>query len=218
MKEGPCCFIGHSETRKNITAALATAVALALAFGLGWHFGADDTDKKAYAAVWEAISMLPEPERCALCGNGKGMRYHAPCLVDLASGEVGELAVYTPHPRLAGEIAPEEEQQTGTFSFRPCAGLTAICDACDHTCRVSLPLDPVNMMEPGHFCRDCRLILAGAGIKGYLLIDLYDTEHIKAYPVRSGEVCTIRDYAVSVTRGRRSEELDVNVRGLLYQE
>ncbi len=32
-------------------AALVVVAALAMAFGLGWHFGANDTDKKAYAAT-----------------------------------------------------------------------------------------------------------------------------------------------------------------------
>lgn len=117
-----------------------------------------------------------------------------------------------------GEIAPEEKQQTGTFSFRPCAGLTAICDTCDHTCQVSIPFENMGMMNPGHFCRECRELLAGAGIKGFVLVDLYDIGHIKAYSVQNGEVYTIRDYVVSVAQDRKSNELDVDVRGLLYQE
>lgn len=87
--------IWHTRRFRIWAAALAVIAALAVAFGLGWHFGGNDTDKKAYAAIWEAISTLPEPERCALCGD---MRYHAPCLVDLSTGKVGELAVYTPTP------------------------------------------------------------------------------------------------------------------------
>ncbi len=210
--------IWQTKRYKIWAVALAVTAALALAFGLGWHYGANDTDKRAYAAVWEAISTLPEPERCALCGNGEGMRYHAPCLANLSTGEVGELAVYTPHPRLVGEIAPEKKQQTGTFNFQSCAGLIAIRNTCDYTCQVSIPLENAGMMNPGHFCRECRELLAGAGIEGYLIIDLYDIDHIKAYPVQSGEVYTIRDYVVSMKRGRKSEELDVDVQGLLFQK
>jgi len=208
----------YTKRVKLLAFALAVTAAMTVAFGLGWHFGANDTDKKAYTAVWEAISTLPKPERCALCGNGEGMRYHAPCLVDLSTGEVGELAVYTPDPSLVAEIAPKEKQQTGTFSFISCAGLHGIRETCDYTCQVSIPLEDMNMMNPGHFCRECREILAGTGIKGYLLIDLYDIDHIKAYSVRNGEVYTIRDYVVSVTQNRQFKELDVDVRGLLYQE
>lgn len=47
----------------------------------------------------------------ALCQNGEGIRYHAPCLANLPTGEVGVLAVYAQHPpRLVGEIVPEEKQ------------------------------------------------------------------------------------------------------------
>ncbi len=207
------------QTRRFKLVAFALAVAaLGMAFGLGWHLGANGTDKKAYAAVWEAISTISEPEQCALCGNGEGMRYHAPCLVDLSTGEVGELTVYTPHRRLVGEIAPEEAQQTGTFNFFSCASLHGVRDTCNHTCQMTIPLEEMGMMNPGCFCRKCRELLAGAGIEGYILVDLYDIDHIKAYPVREGEVYTIRDYVVDVTCDHKNKEFDVDVRGLLYQD
>jgi len=146
-----------------LSAFALSLAALAVAFSLGWHFGANDTDKKAYAAVWEAISTLPEPEQCALCGNGEGMQYHAPCLVDLSTGEMG-------------------------------------------------------MMNPGCFCRECRELLAGAGVEGYILVDLYDIDHIKAYSIQKGAVYTIRDYEAAVTYDRKNEELNIEVQGLLYRE
>ena len=49
------------------------------------------------------ITILPasEPERCAICDS---IPMHAPALVNMATGEVGELTVYEPHPFQAGEI------------------------------------------------------------------------------------------------------------------
>lgn len=38
----------------------------------------------------------PEPEICALCGNGEGQRYHAPCVLECSAGLLAELAVYEP--------------------------------------------------------------------------------------------------------------------------
>jgi len=116
------------------------------------------------------------------------------------------------------EIAPEEKQQTGTFSFFFCAGARGFRDTCNYTCQVSIPFEDMNMMNPGHFCRECRELLAGAGVKGYLLVDLYDIDYIKAYPVQNGEVYTIRDYVVSMAQNRKSKVMDVDVRGLLYQK
>lgn len=66
-------------------------VLLALSFGLGWRTGQYATDRQAYAALWEAIVSLPDSEQCALCGEAT--RYHAPCLIDLSTGQMGELTV-----------------------------------------------------------------------------------------------------------------------------
>jgi len=63
----------HTKRFKLLAFVLAVTAALAVTFGLIWHFETNDTDKEAYAVVWEAISMLPEPEQCVLCGNGKGL-------------------------------------------------------------------------------------------------------------------------------------------------
>ncbi len=46
----------------------------------------------------------------------------APCPVELSAGQGGELAIYTLRPRLVRGIAPEENQQPGTFYFSPVLG------------------------------------------------------------------------------------------------
>lgn len=180
---------------------LGITAIMTLVFSLGWYAGINSTDRKAYAALWEAMLGLPDPEQCALCSIASlGMRYHAPCLLDLSTGQMGEMEVYTHHPSHQGELAPAELQQTGTFSLRPCAGLTAIQDTCAHTCQVTLP-EKRELMNPALFCKECRQLLAGAGLAGYVVLDLYDLERVQAYPVRDK---VIRDYRVSVTGGRRT--------------
>jgi len=52
----PMSKLIYTKWFKLLTFALAVTATLAVAFGLGWHFGANDTDKKAYTAVWGAIS------------------------------------------------------------------------------------------------------------------------------------------------------------------
>ncbi len=183
-----------------------------MAFGLGRRFGANDTDKKAYAAVWEAVSTLPEPERCALCSEG--IRYHAPCLINLSTGEMDELTVYQPNPAHPGEITPMEQQPTGTFNFQPCAGLMGARDTCSHTCTVMLP-EETGLMNPALFCSECRKLLAGVWLDGYAVVDLYDLDHVKAYPVRRGESTVIRDYRVSVGK-EHNGILELCVVGLLW--
>lgn len=192
---------------------LATA-AICISFALGWFAGANATDRKAYAALWEAMAVLPDPEQCALCGEG--MRHHAPCLMDLSTGQMGELKVYTDHPTRQGELAPSGLQQTGTFTLFPCAGLRAIQDTCAHTCEVVLPQER-DLMDPAHFCGPCRQLLAEAGLEGYVLVDLYDLEHIRAYPIPRRGTEIIRDYRISVSN-RQENGLTLHVTGLSEME
>lgn len=88
-----------------------------------------------------------EPKDCPLCG---GIKYHAPCIADLSTGEIGELAIYAPHPVLTGEIA--EEQPGGTLAFLPCAGLTAVQDMDGETCTIHLPGSSLKW-NPALFCQ-----------------------------------------------------------------
>ena len=69
----------------------------------------------AERSIANSLANSPEPEICALCGNGSGTSYHAPVLVNLSTGEIGELRVYNPDPHHRNEIA--KEQSTGTFSL-----------------------------------------------------------------------------------------------------
>ena len=181
---------------------------MGVVFSLGWHAGANATNRKAYAALWEAIVDLPDPERCALCGGEK--RYQAPCLINLSTGQMGEMRVYAYGPTERGKLDPREARFSGTFNFQHCAGLTAIRDTCAHTCEITLPAER-ELMDPALFCKTCRQLLAGAGLEGYVVVDLYDRDHIQAYPIRDE---MIRDYRIS-TMDRKDGTSNVCVTGLL---
>lgn len=128
--------------------------------------------------LWQAIVTVPEPETCALCGDGDRPTYPAPCMVDLASGKVGALAT-----KQARNNAPYH---------------------------ITVP-ENLEPMDPAHFCRDCRALLAAAATEGYVLLDLYAADTIQLYPVTPDTEYTIRDYTVSVTRSEASEWLEVLV-------
>ena len=70
-----------------------------------------------------AILPAPESERCAICDS---IPFHAPALVNLETGEVGELEVYEPHLFKVAEL--NEYQQGGTFSFIHATGLLDLKD------------------------------------------------------------------------------------------
>lgn len=186
---------------------LVLVVTCVVSFALGWYAEGIYEERKVNA-LWEAIADLPDPERCALCGEG--IRYHAPCLLDLSTGQMGEMVVYTPHRSIQGEIAPMETQKTGTFNYQPCAGLLGVRDTCNHTFKVTLP-GKQELMNPALFCQECRQLLAEAGLEGYVIVDLYDLDHIQAYPIQDN---VIRDYRISVTKGADGA-LEPCVTGLL---
>lgn len=136
-------------------------------------------------AFWRATA---EPEVCALCD---GHKRHAPCVVNLSTGEVGELVIYEPHHTLVGEIA--EEQAGGTLVFFPCIGQRAVRDTDAETSAVELP-ESQERMKPKYFCRSCRNLLHG--MRRYALVDLYDLNHIRVFSIADGAQYEIRDYSV----------------------
>lgn len=194
--------------RDVLTAALV-GIALILALVGGVQFC-----RHTEPDFWKSMLTTPEPERCTLCGtDGDGLRYHAPCLVNLATGEMGELTAYDPHRTLVGEIA--EHQQTGVMCFQPCAGFVAMRDADAHTCRLSIPKSQESI-APAYFCRSCRAVLAEATTRGYALLDLYDLDEIQAFPVEDGAVYDIRDYTVSVEWDKDLKKHVIMVQGKLF--
>ena len=136
-----------------------------------------------------------EPEICALCGSG--MKYHAPVILDLSTGEVAEMQVYEPHPYLVGEIA--EEQTTGYMGLSMSAGIMMYTNP-GRSCRATLPENNEKMKE-SLYCGACRAVLSAAATKGYVLVDMYDPEHIRAYPIANGKEYSIRGYKASIAVG-----------------
>lgn len=178
---------------------------------MGWCAGQISTNRQAYAALWEAIATLPDPEHCALCGGIT--RHHALYLIDLSTGEMGRLTVYEAKPSCPWEVLPMDRQPTGTFRHQPCAGLMGIRDNGTCTCSVYLP-EEYELMNPAHFCQNCRALLAGAGLEGYVILDRYDPTYVRAYPVRKNSSQVIRDYRVTVAR-MKGGAWELRVAGLL---
>lgn len=148
----------------------------------------------------------PEPERCSLCGY---IPSHAPCLVNLSTGEVGEIALYEPHYSLVGEIA--ETQRGGYFSFFSAAGLQGYLDACIPEAHIYAPIQAAEYDEQ-YFCSSCRILLEDRTEDGYVLADLKKPDTPTVYPVHDGSSFTVRCYTVTVTEND-DNELDITVIG-----
>lgn len=73
---------------------ISAALVVVLVIGIFWYFS-------------------QEQKACCLCSS---FRFHAPCLVDLETGEMIELDLYFPHPTKVAELA-DPQPEMGTFSF-----------------------------------------------------------------------------------------------------
>ena len=154
--------------------------------------------------LWFAILYFG-PDRCPLCDFIKS---HAPCLVYVATGEVEEMALYTPHYQLVGEIA--EEQNDSTFSFVTIAGARGT--------RVSSPwimeLDVPVAKEPlfkYHFCRNCRKLLADQS--GYVIADLYVHGQPVVIPITDGMEQELRCYKITAVMNVEDNVIELKVVG-----
>lgn len=153
----------------------------------------------------------PDPDRCSLCDY---IPSHAPCLVNLNTGEVGEIALYEPHHTLVGEIA--EEQRGGYFRFMSVADLQGYLDACVPEAHITVP-DGIEKYKEKYFCSTCRELLKAYAHCGFVLADLRDHETPMIYPVEEGTEFEVRCYTVVITETDKGG-LDISVVGSIPTE
>lgn len=161
--------------------------------------------------IWHSFATQEAPESCALCGNGEAQRYHAPCLVNLSTGEIAELTVYDPDPQYIGEIAAA--QRTGFAQLISRAGVAGLRDASNHTCHVTVKSENMETINPSLFCPDCRTLLASVATEGYVLLDLHSRDNIIPYELQVGAQYTIRDYTVTISYNDEWDWYEVEVQG-----
>lgn len=147
-----------------------------------------------------SLVLAPEPEHCVVCS----VKYHAPALLNPSTGELGEMAVYGPHPTLVGEIA--EERQTNVFRISGCAGLVLHASEGDQESTLTLPKNS-KTMDPAQYCLSCRAMLSQVRA-GWAILDAYGER--RTWPAENGAEYTIRDYTVTIA------DREVTVRGHIY--
>lgn len=166
------------------------------------------------AAFWKIIATTPEPECCSFCEEGNGMRHQAPVLLDLSSGEMWELEIYDSDPTKPWEVAAEQHWDDWVFCFLD-NNATMSWSSKDHT-NITTIVEKSGQLNPAHFCHDCRALLAEMDSEGYVLLDLYDLEDIRAFAIEDGVEYTIRDYTVSIYPVEGMGGLSVEVTGHLF--
>lgn len=154
--------------------------------------------------LWFAILYFG-PDRCPLCDFIKS---HAPCLVNVATGEVEEMALYTPHYQLVGEIA--EEQNDSTFSFVTIAGARGTRVSSPWIMELDVPVNWAPVFKY-HFCRDCRKLLADQA--GYVIADLYVHGQPVVIPITDGMEQELRCYKITAVMNVEDNVIELKVVG-----
>ena len=153
-------------------------------------------------------NAIPEPERCSLCA---GLPCHGPCIINLSTGEMLELAVYEPHPFIAGELA--EEQQCETFSFMRGAGIEGY-KLSGESITITIPM-VADTMEEKHFCNSCRERLACCAAQEFALVDLKDISNPIIYAIDINLEVSFRCYKIIVNEAKEGEKYEISIIGTL---
>lgn len=154
------------------------------------------------------ICKLP-PKECVLCTEPP---HHAPCLLNLATGEIGELTVYD--PQLVDRKQLSKDQKTGTFSFLYCAGLTGYRDTACELCHFDIPVD-ANKYNPSHFCADCRILLASFKNYAYVLVDSFNDSSPLILPITESVTYELRCYRIFTAYNEERSRYELTVQDML---
>jgi len=143
------------------------------------------------ASLIAILSVSTQPEQCALCEQES---YHAPCVLNLSTGEVLELAVYDEYQIQAGRI---KEQEGGFFTFLRGAGLIGYRDTANWMAQVSLP-ERTDIKKLMLFCKDCRHQLKKYGREDFILADFYTVGAPVLFMIQDGAEYKVRCYQILV--------------------
>ena len=114
--------------------------------------------------MWRIVPV--DTNQCVICRHFKS---HAPCILNLATGEIEELALYGPNASKVGEIA--DEQIGGTFSLIRPLGLQGIRMTAPWYIEIKIPITGERKVV-SLYCLACRDLLREYE-RGYVLLDLY---------------------------------------------
>lgn len=157
-----------------------------------------------------AIFLLTHEEKpCCLCDS---FRYHAPCLIDLETGEMIELDLYFPHETKVAELS-DEQPEMSTFSFVRLGNVTGTKLTDSKVIEIEVPCSD-RTRNPA-LCKNCRGLLQGGYSSRYVLADLYDMEDKTLIPIEDGTEMILRCYEITMTQGKEKDGIIVIVRGML---
>lgn len=153
-------------------------------------------------------SNISEPAECVLCD---AFPRHAPCLVDLNTGEIRELEIYQPHHTKVAELS--DEQYGGYMSLISFGDISGILLGADRV-ELDAPAKMTGMLD-GIFCNECRELLKENKCKGYMLADLRNPDTPTVWRIEDGTSFSVRCYDVEIRKGDESGILNIVMTGTL---
>ena len=149
-------------------------------------------------------------QECCLCNS---FRYHAPCLLDLKTGELRELDMYFPHHSLVAELA-DPQPEMGTFSFFSFNGVSGTKQTGPERIDLLIPNDKT--LFPA-LCSDCRNQLPSDYESRYVLADLYEIKEKILIPIATDSSLSLRCYDISMEEGIAKGGISVVIQGTLQE-
>ena len=158
--------------------------------------------------VVASLFLALESKECCLCSS---FRYHAPCLVDLKTGEMIELRLYEDHPTLVAELS-EEQSHNGTFSFVRLNGVSGTKQTGPERVDLLVPTEAV--LFPA-LCIDCRQQLPAGLVNRFVLADLHGMEEKHLIPIVADTTLSLRCYDITMETDAEKDGIAVVISGTL---
>ena len=155
-----------------------------------------------------AILLFTREKKCCLCSS---FRHHAPCLIDLETGEMIELDLYFPHPTKVAELA-EPQPEMGTFSFVSIGNVSGTKLTDSKIIEIHIPTDKT--YNPA-LCSDCRKQLPFGYTGRYIFADLYSKEEKILLPIKADTAFSLRCYDITTESNIEKGGISVTIKGTL---
>ena len=159
------------------------------------------------AAAFLGFSQVQK--ECCLCSS---FRYHAPCLIDLETGEIRELDLYFPHESLVAELADPQQEKRGIFSFVSIGNVSGTKQTAPERIDLHIPED--STFFPA-LCSDCRKQLPFGYTSRYVFADLYGMEEKILIPIEADTAFSLRCYDVTTQPNTEKGGISVVIQGTL---
>lgn len=161
----------------------------------------------AIVAIFSVFFLSSKEQKdCCLCSS---LRYHAPCLVDLNTGSLLELALYVPHRSKVAELA-EVQPEVSTFSFVTLGNASGIKLTGSSRIEMDIPHEP---LQASALCRECSKKLPFGYNCRYVLADLYNKDAIRLFPIAFDRDYSLRCYQITTVRSPQPNNVSVTVQG-----